>query len=77
VTEDPERPGVFWKFTKQDGQLCTERTAAATVDRFVIDYAFGSGRHATTFVSLVDRGPLRPICREHRQVSSPILSLRV
>ena len=48
VTEDPERPGVFWKFTKQDGQYWTERTAAGEVERFVIDYAFGSGRHAIT-----------------------------
>jgi hypothetical protein len=66
VTEDPERPGVFWKFTKEDGQVWTERTAAGTVERFLIDYAFGSGRHAITFVSLVDRDPLRPVCREHR-----------
>jgi Cytochrome c554 and c-prime len=66
VTEDPERPGVFWKFTKQDGQYWTERTGAGAVERFVIDYAFGSGRHAITFVSLVDRDPLRPVCREHR-----------
>jgi hypothetical protein len=66
VTEDPEHPGVVWKFSKQDGQLKTERAAAGIVDRFVIDYAFGSGRHATTFVSLLDRDPLHPVCREHR-----------
>ena len=66
VTEDPERPGVLWKFTQQDGQLWTERTVAGTVERFMFDYAFGSGRHAITFVSLVDRDPLLPVCRESR-----------
>ncbi len=60
MTEDPERPGVFWKFTKQDGQLGTERTEAGTVERFVIDYAFGSGLRAITFVSLISPLPITP-----------------
>ncbi len=32
----------------------------------MIEYAFGSGRHATTFLSLLDRDPSRPTGREHR-----------
>ncbi len=66
ATEDPERPGVIWKYTLHDGRLSTERTENGAVDRFVIEYAFGSGRHATTFVSMLDRDPRRPVCREHR-----------
>ncbi len=40
--------------------------AGAEVERFVVDYAFGSGRHATTLVSMLDRNPRHPIIREHR-----------
>jgi Cytochrome c554 and c-prime len=66
TTEDPERPGVIWKYVKRDGKLWTERAENGTVERFLIDYAFGSGRHATTFVTMFDRDPRRPICREQR-----------
>ena len=66
MTVDPERPGVSWKFTRHDGRVEVERTGDGSVEKFVIDYAFGSGRHATTFVSMIDRDPLRPTCREHR-----------
>ncbi len=66
ATEDPERPGVIWKYSLHDGRLWTERTETGTVDRFVIEYAFGSGRFATTFVTMLDRDPRRPVCREHR-----------
>ena len=66
TTEDPERPGVVWKYVRQDGKLWTERTENGTVERFLIEYAFGSGRHATTFVTMLDRDPRRPVCREHR-----------
>ena len=40
--------------------------ARSAAERFVIDYAFGSGRHAITLVSLLDRDPRHPIIREHR-----------
>ena len=68
TAEDPERPGVVWTFRLRDGQFSTERTepAPGTAERFVIDYVFGSGRHATTFVSLRDRNPDQPTSREHR-----------
>jgi hypothetical protein len=73
---DPERPGVAWTYHLRDGRLWTERSrtdpgpstgrAGSETERFVIDYAFGSGWHATTLVSLLDRDPRRPIIREHR-----------
>jgi hypothetical protein len=65
-TEDPERPGVVWKYLGDDNQLWTERTENGAAERFLIEYAFGSGRHATTFVTILDRDPLHPVCREHR-----------
>jgi cytochrome c554/c'-like protein len=65
---DPERPGVAWTYRLHDGRFSTERAepGRSTVERFVIDYAFGSGRHATTFVSLLDRDPDHPASREQR-----------
>ena len=63
---DPERPGVSWTYTLRDGQFKTERHEGGVVERFVIDYAFGSGRHATTFVTLTDRTPDHPTMIEHR-----------
>ena len=63
---DPERPGASWSFTLSDGRLSTERREAGVIERFMIDYAFGSGRHATTLVTLTDRTPDRPTMLEHR-----------
>ena len=64
----PERPGVAWTYHLRDGQLVTERTepGQATAERSVLEYAFGSGRHAVTFVSMLDRNPDHPTSREHR-----------
>jgi hypothetical protein len=66
AAEDPERPGVTWSYELSDGRLTAQRTEAGTVDRFLVEYAFGSGHHATTFVSLTERDPTRPIALEHR-----------
>ena len=64
--EDPQRPGVTWSYDLSEGRLTAKRTEAGTVDRFLLEYAFGSGHHATTFVSLTERDPNRPIALEHR-----------
>jgi predicted CXXCH cytochrome family protein len=63
---DPERPGATWSYRLRDAQLTTERREAGEVERLVIDYAFGSGHHATTFVTLTDRASDRPMLLEHR-----------
>ena len=63
---DPERPAATWRYTLHDAQLSIERREAGEVERFLIDYAFGSGHHATTFVTLTDRTPDRPTMIEHR-----------
>jgi hypothetical protein len=64
--DDPEHQGVRWKYMINDGHLWTERHEGEQIERFLIDYAFGSGRHATTFVTLTDRTPDRPTMIEHR-----------
>jgi hypothetical protein len=63
---DPELAGVTWAYTLRGNELSTERRGAGEVERFVIDYAFGSGHHATTLVSLIDRTPHAPSMIEHR-----------
>ena len=48
---DPERPAARLSYSLHDGQFWMERREGEQVERFLIDYAFGSGRHATTFVT--------------------------
>jgi Cytochrome c554 and c-prime len=66
---DPELSGVAWRFAFRDGKLSTERREAGQVESFLVEYAFGSGRHAMTFVSLLDRDPANPSLIEHRLTS--------
>lgn len=61
---DPEIPGVSWSYRYRDGQLLIARNSADGVEECVADYAFGSGRHATTFVSMIR--PETPAILEHR-----------
>jgi Cytochrome c554 and c-prime len=63
---DPEQPGVTWRFEARDGTLLIERNEKGEVSRQLIEYAFGSGHHATTFVTLTDRAPEQPAMIEHR-----------
>ena len=61
---DPESPAVSWSYDRRDGDFLVERKEAGAVERFVLDYALGSGHHATTFLTLVD--PATPVVLEHR-----------
>jgi hypothetical protein len=63
---DPETPGASWTYNLAAGRFSIERREAGKAEPFQIDYAFGSGRHATTFVTLTDRTPDRPTMLEHR-----------
>ncbi|MGE3819501.1 MAG: multiheme c-type cytochrome [Isosphaeraceae bacterium] len=62
--EDPEYPGVTWSYALRGDQFAAERTERDEVQRFILDYALGSGRHAGTFVTLTD--PVAPVGLEHR-----------
>jgi hypothetical protein len=61
---DPERPDVTWNYQFREGRLGIQRQEPGRVERWIVDYAFGSGHHATTFVSLLD--PSIPTMIEHR-----------
>ncbi len=61
---DPEWPEVRWSYRYRNGQLHIARTAQGRLEECIVDYAFGSGHHATTFVSVIDPGI--PAILEHR-----------
>jgi Cytochrome c554 and c-prime len=61
---DPELPDVRWSYRFKDGALHIARKAQNKVQECIAEYAFGSGRHATTFVSVID--PEIPAILEHR-----------
>jgi hypothetical protein len=64
TVSDPEWPEVLWSYRYRDGQLRLARKAKGKVEECILEYAFGSGRHATTFVSVID--PKIPAILEHR-----------
>jgi hypothetical protein len=61
---DPERPEVRWSYQYRNGELHIARTARGETEECIAEYAFGSGHHATTFVSVID--PAIPAILEHR-----------
>jgi hypothetical protein len=61
---DPELPEVRWSYRYRDGRLSIARRAGNQVEECLAEYAFGSGHHATTFVSVID--PTIPAILEHR-----------
>ena len=65
VVADPEEPSVYWAYALLGDEFgVTRSSSAGEVERFVIDYAFGSDHHATTFVSLAGSNRLPAL--EHR-----------
>lgn len=63
---DPELPKVSWSYSLRDRRLSVERDEGGVIEKFLIDYAFGSGDHASTFVSMTERDPRGPVGQEHR-----------
>ncbi|ODU00784.1 MAG: hypothetical protein ABS79_02795 [Planctomycetes bacterium SCN 63-9] len=66
VYDDPENPGVKWRYTRDGKQLIAERQEGEKHLRAILDYALGSGNHAMTFVSLSKDGKIPPSGEEHR-----------
>jgi hypothetical protein len=64
TVSDPESPEVLWSYAYRDGQLHIARKEQNQVEERVAEYAFGSGHHAMTFVSVID--PWVPAILEHR-----------
>jgi hypothetical protein len=66
---DPEHPAVHWRYRLRDETLRAVRTEGANANQEtteLLQYALGSGRHATTFVSLLPSASGAPGSREHR-----------
>src|SRR5690242_2034870 len=61
---DPELADVSWSYQHRDGQLYIRRKARDKVEECIAEYAFGSGHHGLTFVSVID--PRIPAILEHR-----------
>jgi predicted CXXCH cytochrome family protein len=64
--EDPEYLGATWAFSSRDGRLALVRAEGTKAERFPIEYAFGSGHHALTFLTMLDRDWDHPSGLEHR-----------
>lgn len=62
--DDPEQPGVRWAYRRRDDELFIRREERNKVEECIVEYAFGSGHHGVTFVSVVD--PAAPTILEHR-----------
>jgi len=63
---DPERPDVTWSYHRDGDGLAAERLEGDSVERLILEYIFGSGHHAKTFVSLTKRDARDPALIEHR-----------
>jgi hypothetical protein len=66
TVDDPEEPSVTWHYAFGDGAPSVERREGRTTKRLLIDYAFGSGHHATTFATITARTPEGPAMIENR-----------
>ena len=65
---DPEEPDVEWTYELRDGRLFVTRSEGGNSGPLIpVDFAVGSGQHATTFVSLLRAGePGKRLGVEHR-----------
>jgi hypothetical protein len=65
---DPEEPDITWTYAVRDGRFFVMRTAGGVSGPPIpIDFAVGSGQHATTFVSELRAGePGKRLGLEHR-----------
>jgi hypothetical protein len=61
---DPDQSDVSWRYEKKDEQFLIGREEGGKIERMVVDYALGSGHHATTFVTVLDLE--QPRILEHR-----------
>jgi hypothetical protein len=51
---DPDMPNVQWTYRFHDDALYVGRKVSNKLEECIAEYAFGSGHHATTFVSVID-----------------------
>jgi hypothetical protein len=64
---DPGEPDIAWSYAVRDGRLAATRSRGGVMDAPIpLDYALGSGQHATTFVTLTGEDTGRRGGLEHR-----------
>ncbi len=63
---DPARPESTWTYRLQNGRLIAERSEGDQHESDPLDFAFGSGNHAVTFLSMTETDPDRATAIEHR-----------
>lgn len=63
---DPERPGTSWSYRRDGDVLTVDRRQGEVSTSYDIDYALGSGRNASTLVSILDPTPGAFRLLEHR-----------
>jgi hypothetical protein len=63
---DPDQTGVTWRYRLEGDRLVAERLEAGKVERFPLELALGSGQHAVTFVTRLERPSTSPEGLEHR-----------
>ncbi len=66
TAQDPDRPGSTWHYRVESRRLVAERVEQGRSERYVLDFALGSGRHAVTFLSVFPEGDGPPTGLEHR-----------
>lgn len=64
--DDPDQEGVAWAYRREGDRLVADRREADRIASFVLDFALGAGKHAITFVAVVDGESDRPEGVEHR-----------
>ncbi|MEO6811750.1 MAG: multiheme c-type cytochrome [Isosphaeraceae bacterium] len=66
TADDSERPGASWTFQRDGDRLIAQPVDGEGVGRVLLDYAFGSGKHAMTFLSMRDEVNGQPRAKEYR-----------
>lgn len=67
MIDDPEQPGVAYAYEHDGERFFIERDGPDDESlRFLVDFALGSGHHATTFVSVTNPDPVQLTLLEHR-----------
>ncbi len=65
---DPERAGESWHYAVRPGRgvEVSHVKGEPSVEQSLLEYAFGSGKHALTFVAVADKTPRKTSGLEHR-----------
>jgi hypothetical protein len=63
---DPVHPETTFRYALKDGTVSVARADLVSEEPALLEWAFGSGHHASTFVTVTDPDPDHPSGLEHR-----------